>query len=146
MYDIKFQGENAAEAKSLTIKQIAAAIRKEVRAKIKAGAIPGVTKASVRYDSFSGGSSIDISITGVNAKITNPDAIPYLRNNQCRPYGMPRYSDTLRKGIDALEGIRRSYNTDRSDSMIDYFNVTYYGDTQIDWECARDAEIAEGVR
>jgi hypothetical protein len=92
--------------KDLTTKQIAAIVRAELRDEIKAGKLPGVVSASVRYSHFAGGSAIDVVLTlapGVPSRDLVSNAVQVVV-------------------CDKLD----DFNWDDSDIMSDYFATNFY--------------------
>lgn len=92
--------------KDLTTKQIAAIVRAELRDEIKAGKLPGVASASVRYQHFAGGSAIDVEITMVA--------------------GTPSRGDLADAARAAVCAKMDDFNWDDSDFMTDYFATNFY--------------------
>jgi hypothetical protein len=110
------------------LKDIAADIRANIKAAKKAGDLPADLKVSVRTDLYAGGGAIRVTLSGWTTEqvwTTETDAV----------YG---WGYTLTHDAARVQGhveqIRRSYNRDASDSMVDYFDVTYYGSTEWDWK------------
>lgn len=121
----------------LSTKEIAARIRKDIKQAIAAGELPGGCRDySVRYRSFSGGSSIDITVKRAAYTIERPEVTR----------ADPREADTVTRGlggwmtdgasavIDRLKKIHDAYNHDGSDTMSDYWDVNYYGHAEFDWQ------------
>jgi hypothetical protein len=97
--------------------EIAADIRRDLKAAQKAGDIPADVKVSVRTRTYAGGRAIDVTLTGWDReRIYTTD------------WFMTPEAQAVRQTV---ETIRESYNRDASDSMVDYFDVDYYGST--DW-------------
>jgi hypothetical protein len=107
----------------LSTKDIAARIRKTVNDNWprKKG-----YRISVIYQSFSGGSSIDIRIKAAPFKIYNPAFDGNNWKNQ--------YTPELNELKDVLKDLAQSYRYSDSDGMIDYFNTNFYSDVQVWWE------------
>jgi hypothetical protein len=99
---------------------------------------PASIKFSIRSQYFSGGSSIDITIKGVPVEWgweIDPLYDPY------DTWHSRKYVETaaLRALKAEVESVQQSYNHDGSDSMVDYFDVRFYGHTEVDWhEVPRD--------
>jgi len=123
--------------RSLTNKEIAAAIRQDIKAAIAKGKLPKSLKVSVRYDHFSGGSSIDARVTAWPEGFMwlNPDwcVLTTEKPNQYHDR-VPRYTKQAEAVMETLKEIHGAYNHDGSDSMVDHFDVKYYGDVGVDWE------------
>lgn len=96
-------------------------IRQDVKDAKRDGIIPVDVKVSVRTRKYAGGQAVDVHLSG-----WNPEAVWYRGT-----YG-PEMSNAAARVEKAVERIRGSYNRDASDSMVDYFDVTYYGTTQWD--------------
>lgn len=135
-------GEKYASTKGLKRPEIAKLIRADIAAEVKAGTLPK-GRYSVRTETYSGGGSIDITISDVvGIPIVNLDRLRYHRDNPHTTYGCEpanvreRWSPEMRAVITKLEQIHGSYNYDGSDSMADFFDVRYYGSVSVDctWE------------
>jgi len=88
----------------------------------------------VRTREYAGGGSIDVRVTAVPAgfKVQNP-ARMYMdlcRVDSARPYFTPEAAAVLRK----LDALLQAYNRDDSDSMVDHFDVRFYGDAGFEWQ------------
>ena len=130
VYGSKYSGK-------LSNKEIAAAIRQDIKNAIATGKLPKGLKVSVRYEHFSGGSSIDASITAwpENFMWLNPDWVVMNHEHQDQYHdNVPRYTEQAKKIIEKLTEIHGAYNHDGSDSMTDHFDVKYYGHVNVDWE------------
>jgi hypothetical protein len=108
-----------------------AEIAKRMRKAIKEE-LPGV-KASVRIDRFAGGSSIDIRVKA------GPFSIEPLRpwreweeENLHRNSWKENFQPALREAMEKIKEIHGRWNRDNSDSMVDYFDVNYYGSVAIE--------------
>ncbi|MFD0393388.1 hypothetical protein ACFQ3Z_16275 [Streptomyces nogalater] len=142
-------GERYEEVKTLSLTEIAARIRadiklaRKVEAKLGAAtgtevavvdglgalaAMPKTIKVSVTRDYFAGGGSIDVRIYNLPEK-----GWGYVRETD--NWGQPRWvpNAELRGIIKALEKIHGWYNFDGSDATVDYFHVNYYGGVEVDW-------------
>lgn len=134
------------------VKADAALIRAEIKAKVKAGELPADWKYSVRYRTASMCRAIDITATAPRATVkmapdmifggpdgrvvTVPAPIGWdedyidlsLRPNEVYEIRWcDAVTDEARNVGDYLRGLLSSYNHDGSDSMIDYFDVKFYG-------------------
>lgn len=134
--------------KTTTAKEIAALVRGQIKAEVKAGRLPDA-KYSVRYSAYSGGRSIDVSIEPtanladwVSAKWADATA-----RNPHRHIDLPMYSPFAVATIRTIEAMLGAHNHDGSDSQTDYYDVKFYGGvqlrlgdaTQLATERARDA-------
>lgn len=125
MNDNEFRG--AKYDKSLTRTQIAALVRSDVKAAIKAGVLPAGLKVSVRCN----GSAITASITAFPAAVLNParvyaDAIGVWEQRTRLLYTAP-----VRQAVDAIEALLNAYLRDASDIQTDYFNCNFYGSVDV---------------
>lgn len=114
--------------------QPAADVAKKVRADFKAaqaaGEIPADIKFSVVSDYFSGGQAVRVTIQG------RPESEVYYQETVSYPAGFDRSERRMHPEAKTIEEkvrkIANTYNRDRSDSMVDYFDVMYYCD--VSWE------------
>jgi hypothetical protein len=111
----------------LDVAEIAKRMRKAIKEEV-----PGV-KVSVRIERFAGGRSIDIRLKD------GPFSIQPLRpwreweeENLHRNSWKENYQPALREAMDKLKEIHGRWNRDNSDSMVDYFDVNYYGSVAIE--------------
>jgi hypothetical protein len=146
-YGKKYQGK-------LSNKEIASLIRQDIKESIKTGQLPKGLKVSVRYEHFSGGSSIDARITAWPEKFMwlNPDWV-VLNTEHPNQYHdkVPRYTGQAKAVIEKVKELHDAYNHDGSDSMVDHFDVKYYGSVDVDWElekpeCERVYRTWRGVQ
>lgn len=111
------------------LKDIAADIRADVKAAKQAGDLPKELKVSVRTDLFAGGGAIRVVLSGWNAGQV------YQKN----PKGHLDMTHEATRIRDRIESFRGAYNRDACDPMVDYFDVTYYGDTEWDYKLRMEA-------
>lgn len=144
---MKFVGSNF--DKSLTTKDIAARVRQEIKDAVKVGELPNA-KYSVRIDSYSMGSSINIAIKAPTFAILNPKRVVLEARDPSylyRTYEVEaRYTAEAATTLEKVEQILQSYNFDDSDSMTDYFHVKFYGHVKFDCReesAERDRVLAE---
>lgn len=133
----EFKGSKYEATKRLSTPEISKLIREDIKSAKKRGQLPAGLKVSVRSDSFSGGSSIDIRITAIpeGQQLFNPEWAEATDNGRrYNERGLQRYTKAVQGWIDLLKEIHRSYNRDNSDSMSDYFSVNFYGDVTVDWK------------
>lgn len=120
--------------------QIAARVRVDIAAAVKAGELPKA-KYSVRISRFSGGSSIDITVRALPFQVLNRASY------KLASYGLeqvgPWMSDEARAVDAKLEAMLAAYNFDGSDLSTDYFHVRFYGHVTIDTTGAYEALRAE---
>lgn len=125
----------ANKSKSLTA--LAKLMRQDIKDAKMRGQLPKSVKVSVRTSRYSGGGSIDVSITALpeGQNLYSHDYIKATNNlTEPPPYGEPisQYSEAVTGWIEVLKQIHGAYNRDNSDSMTDYFDVNYYGSVGID--------------
>jgi len=139
------------------VKEDAALIRKTIKTLVKAGELPADWKYSVRYRTGSMMRAIDVTATsprstmlmepaiiwaGSEPRVIEVPAPDYFdgdwMNLSMRPGSRHeiRWCDTATaetKTVRAvLDPLVASYNHDGSESMIDYFDVKFYGAVNID--------------
>ena len=102
-------------------REIAADIRRDLKQAQRDGMIPADLKVSVRTRNFAGGRAIDVNLTGWDYDTIYGDS-PFSMGRG----GMTPAADRVYR---IVERIRESYNRDASDSMVDYWDVDYYGST-----------------
>ena len=137
----RWYGTRYAETSNLSLTDIAKLIRAEIKiamklAKVDAGpgalavmdpftGIPAGLKIGVRTQYYSGGGSINVTVRGIPAEWGWTEEPDY------RGYGDGRMREVATPALQALakavKGIMNSYNYDGSDSMVDYFDVRFYG-------------------
>jgi hypothetical protein len=93
---------------------------------------PAQIKISIRSEYFSGGSSINITIKNVPAA-WGWVLDPFYNPMDCYHNYKWIESDALKELKAALRDIQQSYNHDGSDSMMDYYDVRFYGHVEVDW-------------
>lgn len=98
------------------LRDIAADIRRDIKAAQKSGHIPANVKVAVRCRD---GIAIDVRLSGWSSEAV------FFSNHE----GWLRETDEARIVSTRIEAIRQSYNRDASDPMVDYFDVTFYGST-----------------
>lgn len=120
--------------------KIAAKIRTQIKTAIQDGTLPTGLKTSVRYKRYSGGSSIDITVTAWPSEAILEFAdTPRWPGGECFEQILDgrkifyRNEPCVRAVLDWLNDLLASYNHDGSDSMSDYFDVKFYGNACIDW-------------
>lgn len=116
--------------KRLTLKEIAAAIRADVKAAKKAGELPADVKVSVRMEH---GTAIDVQWKGAGVYALVRVGEWNHRFGNCGQrfgFALNEKGQRIQK---VLEGIHGAYNRDASDPMVDYFDVRFYGRVQVDW-------------
>ncbi|WP_142850693.1 hypothetical protein [Telmatospirillum sp. J64-1] len=137
--------------KGLSRKEIAARIRADIKEAQKAGKIDKGVKVSVRTSTYSGGGSIDLTVTALpeSFRLWSPEYVAWVQENPHDPYPPFAYTDQ-RSGeynalMETLRSIQQAYNRDNSDSMSDYFDCRFYGDVSLDWRLEAERRKAEGL-
>jgi hypothetical protein len=113
---------------NMTTKEIAAEIRKVLRRLTKSKHSPlSGAKVSVRYESFAGGTSIDITL-GVPYPVNADDEDDNRREGKPWPW----LNDQARAAKQIAEGLHGAFNYNGSNTQVDYFNVNYYGSVEVE--------------
>lgn len=117
---------------SKTTKTVAAEFRAAVRAMVKAGTLPDA-KYSVRYSAYTGGRSIDVSVTPTHdvQDWLNIDWLDAHARQPHRHHDIAMYSPFACAVIKTLEGMLGAHNHDGSDSQTDYYDVKFYACVQL---------------
>jgi hypothetical protein len=124
-----------------TTATIAAAIRAEIKIAKAEGLLPSTWKYSVRSQNYSGGRSIDVTVTGPNEEVwveedltkcpldgrTMTPACSANWHFSPRCEGAKHLSEIAKSAEITLERIHGSFNHNNSDIQSDYFDVRYYG-------------------
>ena len=145
------EGSKYRENRNLSTKEIAALVRKEARAFAKKNGI----KVSVRFDSFSGGSSIDMWIQEISFNPFTEEYMECLKAGKKVEWerdwsfnGRPeKFNEKYNAILEELDRILNQYNFDDSDAMTDYFHVNYYGHVNTEWRMLEELEekVIEGA-
>jgi hypothetical protein len=137
-YGRGYEGSKYVQGRST--KEIASLIRQEIKKGIADGTYPKGLKVSVRYKSFSGGSSIDCDIVAlpkgfrVYSRTIEAGARPEDLLNSPGQY-CSNYSSELAELRGKLKAMVQAYRRDDSDAMVDYFDVNFYGGYfELGWE------------
>lgn len=151
MYERSYGVKYAEPAQYASAAEIAKLIRRDIKAAIADGDLPGTTKNySVRSRSYSGGQSIDIVAKGLDGLF---EQCPGYIENKCTggvySCGYPwckaggEYKDSPsaqyhqiltakgRQVENLLQAIHDAYNHDGSNSQIDYFDRRYWGSAEV---------------
>jgi len=122
-------------------KQAARLIRADIKAAIKEGILPKGLKVSVRSQSYTGGSSVNIRVTACpEFQILNPYRFKFEKDQPSRYIGdlspkhpgLPRHTKEAQAVLDLLDAFHGLYNFDKSDSQSDYYHVNYFGNAEFD--------------
>lgn len=130
-----------------TAADIAKLIRRDLKAAIAAGELPGKPVAyGVTIDNYSMGRSINVTIRDYEGETRCTEcagqrgrgSYDAANDNPCpHCFTWDRWLEPSAQALlDAVEQIREAYNYDGSDSMTDYYDVNYYGSTSFEgsWE------------
>lgn len=126
MYADTFVGSKVGELYDAA--EISRAVKKELVAMQKAGQFPAEIKFSVKSSKFAGGQAVDVNISGWQKE-------QIWKEEWSQPYSqminvmLPEAKEIEEKA----EAVRNQYNREAINSMIDYFQVTYYGRAEWDW-------------
>lgn len=126
--------------RGLDVKTIAVRVRDDIKAGVKAGALPKGLKCSVRISRYSMGQSLDVSVKlAPGITIINP---AYIAAKAAVPNEWPRdigrTTDEASALLEELRGIVSAYNYDGSDSQTDYYDVNYAMHVGIDWKYEKE--------
>lgn len=134
-----FEGSKYQSTKDLSIREIAALIRKDLK---KYPTKDGY-KFSVRSEVFRGGQSIAVTIRSIpeDIAVETSEFVTWREQNPHSSYlGAPqRYSDELTALIDDVKDIVNAYNFDNSDSSSDYFHQNFYDSIRLDLDVKKGA-------
>lgn len=124
------------------VADVAKQVRKDIRAAIKAGALPEGLKVSVRISRFSMGQSIDATIVALPSafQVLNPERVRLERENDPRVFGggVPRLTAQAAELLATLEGMIKRYGRFDVDTMTDYWNVSFYVSVNFAGDITRD--------
>lgn len=136
----KWEGKHYKNTEDLSTAEISKLIKKELEIEFE-----DVAKFSVISDVFSGGSSINVSITDLSFIPYNQNFLQHLEagksiheydeahKNHYNEY-TSRFNDEFNKLVKKVESITNQYNFDDSDIQTDYFHVRYYKHVKFDEE------------
>jgi hypothetical protein len=141
---------HAEKGEGLDTAQIAKAIREEIKAAVKSGALPKA-KYSVKTDRYSMGSSITVEASKLPFPTLNPDAFRVdpganwltFDSARFRSRFTPKAQDVERK----LSAIVNAYHWDRSDSSTDYYDERFARHVNLtedagEWKRVEAAKVA----
>lgn len=128
--------------------EVAADVRRDIAASIKAGDLPAGVRCSVRLSRYSMGQSLDIKITALPADILI-HSIRRIRDDIERPHApitAPHRSANATRLVAALEGIAARYNHVRGERSTFHLSVTFDTDlSNLHWREIRAALEGAGV-
>lgn len=143
------RGSKYEATRDLSLKEIAARIRADIKAAIASGALPKGLKTRCYMPHYG---SIEVRVVDLpegfkvmsEAGASWSKQFPEASKWSDMPGGWKATrSDELNDLLDKLDAIHGAYNRDNSDSMTDYFDTRYYGRAEIDSELRRTREAAE---
>jgi hypothetical protein len=147
LYDRSYGSKYHTLPKYAPSRDIAKLIRADIKAEVAAGRLPKATY-SVTTESYSGGSSINISIrhlAGAWVPLTEQERV-----EQESRYGyighQTKLSPEAAAALKIVEGIHASYNYNGSNSQIDYFDVNYYGHADVESQWHAEFRIEEKIK
>jgi hypothetical protein len=129
--EFKFTGSKYKDTQGLDVKELAALVRADIKEAIKSNQLPK-GKYSVRIERYSGGRSINVSISDFEFPIIDREG--YLASKTGYDPRVSRYTRIATLALKAVDRILNQYNFDDSDSQTDYFHVRFYGDAKFDWK------------
>ena len=112
-------GSKAAQGYTMNNKEIAQAIRADIKEAKKAGQIPASVKVSVRSNYH----AIYVTLSGWTQEQI------WVNTETINGFACKKWSDEADKVQAVVEEIRNAYNKECVNGMIDYFDVRYYGQT-----------------
>ena len=170
MYERAY-GYKYTEQQGKSLAEIAKLMRQDIKQAIAEALLPGKpVKYSVRTETYSGGGSINIEVRDWPEAWQECDGykpgdrvVSGMGRQLCRDYfcaAMLAITGEERPGTQAhevltedaqavemtLKRIREAYNHDGSDSMVDYFDVNYYGHVSFEGRRAAERRAEEAAR
>jgi hypothetical protein len=106
--------EGAKYTKGQNLRDVAAAVRKDIKAAVKSGALPAGLRCSVRISRYSGGQSLRVKVQAVPFEIANAWRVEGEYYGDRGAEQRPRLSDEATALESALRAIVREYNYCRS--------------------------------
>jgi hypothetical protein len=124
------------------VKDDAASIRRTIKTLTKGELLPADWRYSVRYRTFAGGCSIDVTATAPRPiyaadPATHDEWALHAETGEWVHAWRDRLTLEARTVLDTLEDLTRAHNHDGTESQVDYFDVKFYGHVQL--------ELAPGV-
>jgi hypothetical protein len=141
MYERRY-GSKAHETADVRPQEIAKLIRADIKAAKATGDLPADLNVSVRFRWATHSAAIDVEIRDrpdlwercPGYRIAPGDSVGV----GCGAYGCPdtythdRLTAEGQRIVAVVEAIHGAYNYDGSDSMVDYFDVRYYGQVSVE--------------
>lgn len=127
--------------KMLTRVQIAALVRKDIKAAVAANDLPKGIEVGVRCH----GSAITATISAFPGAVLNPARVYADAVGQWEKRTRGLYTAAVRKACDTIEALMNAYLRDSSDISSDYFNCNFYGSVDVRTDnTAERARLAAG--
>lgn len=111
-------------------REVTKEIRNDIKEAVKKGYLPNNLKYSIRNDSAGWSSSINVKISGLGDD--------YDTHEYDNRYERIVPKKEVKELIERVENIHSAYNSDSSNSGVDYFNRGYYGQVSV----LKDSDVA----
>lgn len=141
----RHRGEHADS--SLTAAQIAAFLRADVKAAIKAGGLPPI-KVSIRARSFSMGQAVDVTITAAPFPVLNPARVFAVAADRFGDSDLPRHTPRADQIQARLEALGAEYIRSDTEHASDYHNTNCFLSVRYAYdleESEREAILAQST-
>jgi hypothetical protein len=138
---VKFTG--AKYDRNLSAADVSKAVRADIKAAIKSGALPAGVKCSVTSSTYSMGRSVTVKVVacpGLAINTVEFVAFEIATGGRVCFDGERRTPEAIAL-VKTLKQMLCAYQEDRSDIESDYHNVSFYDHVDIGWEC-RAADYA----
>ena len=143
-YERRYGYRHGNVAQYASAAEIAKAIRADIKTARAEGLLPNDWKYSVRSSNFSGGCSIDVTVSGPFDEImVHEDFSKCAINGGCHEAtryhayrncgGSAHLTELAESAEMTLKRIHNAYNYDGSEVETDYFDVRYYGQVTFDY-------------
>jgi len=121
-------------SRDLSLAELAARMREDIRTAIAAGLLPAGIGISVRMRQ---GKAIDFIVRAlpVGFKIYDPDYLRWESTHQCEdwvPYLGDRFSAEWLEVKEVLEAVRAAYNRCFTDSSLNFFAMRFFGEITLE--------------
>ena len=139
------KGSKYERTRHMPIKDIAKMIKGEIQDKYP------YIKVGVGTKSFTGGREVNVTIKSYpNAfmirRVIYPE-MEHLPEDKIPSYAWGwQYTPDAKKVVDGIKAIMDSYNYNDSDIQTDYFDVSFYGDVEFDWDLRKIEEKRIGMK
>ena len=111
-----------------SLKDIAKAIRADIKAAKKAGKLPASVKVAVRGRSFAGGCALDVTVTACAFQIQSDERIQWVIDNPHIGYfdAPEKFTTEAAATLKAIDAIVAPYHWSESDSQTDYWANNFF--------------------